>query len=339
MRIDPRTRMGHVHYTVRDLDKQIDFYCRILGFQLLWRDGNTAALGVAADGDAAHGGGQGDTRGGDRGDTRGGRQGSASGGDQGRTSRGTELLRLTENSRARRYGGTAGLYHTAFLVPTRWDLAHLVQRVIDTRTPVQGHSNHGTHLALYLPDAEGNGVELAWDFPREQWPMENGRMLYDRVSRGGIDIPALLEELDRDPSPWTGLRPGTVVGHIHLHVIDLDSTRHFYHEVLGFDITMDSPLMQALFLSAGGYHHHIGSNIWKGPGLQPAPPDAVGLRYFTILSPDEAAQTALLTRAAENRVPAEPHPEGTLLRDPSGHGVLLSIAPATSGAGVNGTRV
>src|SRR5690606_16781612 len=210
MRIEPRTRLGRVHYTVRDLEGQIDFYCRILGFQVLWREGDTAALGVAA--------------------------------------AGTELLRLTANPQARRYHNTTGLYHTAFLVPTRWDLAHLVRQIIETRTPVQGHSNHGTHLAIYLPDAEGNGIELAWDFPREVWPMENGRMAYDRMPREGVDIEALLEELERDPSPWTGLRPGTTVGHIHLHVADLAATRRFYHEILGFDITMDSPLMRALFL-------------------------------------------------------------------------------------------
>jgi len=299
MRIDPRTRMGPVHYTVRDMDRQIDFYCRILGFQLLWRDGDTAALGVAPP-DALHG----------------------------QPGAGTELLRLTANPAARRYRGTTGLYHTAFLVPTRWDLAHLVRQIIETRTPVDGHSNHGTHLAIYLPDAEGNGIELAWDFPREQWPMENGRMLYDRMPRSGVDIPALLEELERDPSPWTGLRPGTVVGHIHLHVADLRATRHFYHEVLGFDITMDSPLMRALFLSAGGYHHHIGSNTWQGEGLPPAPPDAIGLRYFTILLPDEATFEQLVARVKAFELPVELRPDGAMLRDPSGHGVLLAVDTA-----------
>jgi len=306
VRIDPRTRMGPVHYTVQNLDRQVDFYCRILGFQLLRRDGNTVALGVAArDGAAGHG----------------------AGGAKAQVP-GTELLRLTENPGARRYHRTTGLYHTAFLVPTRWDLANLIRRVIDTRTPVQGHSNHGTHLALYLPDAEGNGIELAWDFPREEWPMENGRMLYDRMPRMGIDIAELFEELERKPAPWPGLPPGTVVGHIHLHVAYLETTKHFYHEVLGFDITMESEEMGALFLSAGGYHHHIGSNVWKGEGLPPAPPDAAGLREFTILVPDEAVRASLLERAKLAGVPVEPHPGGTLMRDPSGIGVLLAVAPA-----------
>jgi len=314
VRIDPRTHMGPVHYTVRDLERMTDFYCRVLGFQLLQRQDDTVSLGVAAHNGAATASPAHTIGTGERASTNSGVQG------------GTELLRLTRNPAAQRYPRTAGLYHTAFLVPTKWDLAHLVRRIIDTRSPVHGHSNHGTHLAIYLPDPEGNGIELAWDFPREQWPMENGRMLYDRMPREGVDIGALLEELERDPSPWPGLPVGTVVGHIHLHVSELSSTKHFYHEVLGFDVTMESEEWGALFMSAGGYHHHIGSNVWKGIGIPPAPPDALGLRWFTILVPDEAVRATLLERAATAGVPTEPHPEGTLLRDPSGIGVLLAVA-------------
>ena len=199
MRIHPETRIGAVHYTVRDLNRQVDFYRDILGFHLLWCDGDTAALGTK-------------TR---------------------------ELLRLTENPSAPAPGRTTGLYHTAFLVPTKWELAHLVNRVIETRTPVQGHSNHGTHLALYLPDPEGNGIELAWDFPKEQWPMKDGVIRFEDMPREGIDLEALLSELDKDPSPWNGLSDETVVGHVHLHVSHLDETRAFYRDLLGFDITIE----------------------------------------------------------------------------------------------------
>lgn len=320
MQIDPRTRMGAVHYTVRDLERMVDFYCRVLGFQLLRREGDTVSLGVAAANDATHGVAHGGT-------ARREGEGHAPPQPEG-SSPGTELLRLTRNPAAQRYPRTAGLYHTAFLVPSRWDLAHLVRQIIETRTPVHGHSNHGTHLAIYLPDPEGNGIELAWDFPREVWPMENGRVLYDRVPRRGVDMEELLQELDRNPAPWPGLPPGTAVGHIHLHVAELSATKHFYHEVLGFDVTMESEEWGALFLSAGGYHHHIGGNVWKGVGLPPAPPDALGLRWFTILLPDEAARQSLLARAKAAGVPMEAHPEGTLLRDPSGINVLLAVDPA-----------
>ena len=157
MRIHPETRIGAGHYTVRDLNRQVDFYRDILGFHLLWCDGDTAALGTK-------------TR---------------------------ELLRLTENPSAPAPGRTTGLYHTAFLVPTKWELAHLVNRVIETRTPVQGHSNHGTHLALYLPDPEGNGIELAWDFPKEQWPMKDGVIRFE-------DMPRRVSTSRRSCRSWIG---------------------------------------------------------------------------------------------------------------------------------------
>src|SRR5690606_3525553 len=97
-----------------------------------------------------------------------------------------ELLRLSHVPGAQRARGTAGLYHTAFLVPTRRDLAHLVMRIAQTRTPIQGTSNHGTHLAIYLPDPEGNGIELAWDFPKEEWPMKDGKYDIESVPRQGV---------------------------------------------------------------------------------------------------------------------------------------------------------
>src|SRR5690606_11863364 len=116
-----------------------------------------------------------------------------------------ELLRFTAVPGARRVRGTTGLYHTAFLVPTRWDLAHLVHRIAATRTPIHGTSNHGTHLAIYLPDAEGNGIELAWDFPRETWPMRNGVIDYLGMPRRGVDFTELMREIEENPAPWPGL--------------------------------------------------------------------------------------------------------------------------------------
>ena len=289
MRIHPETRIGAVHYTVRDLNRQVDFYRDILGFHLLWCDGDTAALGTK-------------TR---------------------------ELLRLTENPSAPAPGRTTGLYHTAFLVPTKWELAHLVNRVIETRTPVQGHSNHGTHLALYLPDPEGNGIELAWDFPKEQWPMKDGVIRFEDMPREGIDLEALLSELDKDPSPWNGLSDETVVGHVHLHVSHLDETRAFYRDLLGFDITIEGEHLGALFFSAGGYHHHIGTNVWRGVGI-PAPPEgARGLRYFTIVLPHGGELERLAARLQQAGVQAqtsEDCQQGLVVRDPAGNGVLLQAA-------------
>src|SRR5690606_18954498 len=245
--IHPATRMGVVHYTTADLERQIEFYESILGFKTHWREGRSAGLGTG----------------------------------------GEDLLWLTEVPGARRTYRTTGLYHTAFLVPTRRDLAHLLVRIAETRTPIQGTSDHGTHLAIYLPDAEGNGIELAWDFPRSEWPMRDGKFDLEAMPRRGIDFESLLSELEEDRSEWAGLPPGATVGHVHLHVSDLGPTRTFYHEILGFDITMDNDAFGGLFFSAGGYHHHIGTNIWLGRGAPPPPEGATGLRYYTVAFPDK----------------------------------------------------
>lgn len=284
MSIHPATHIGMVHYTVRDLDRQIAFYQDILGFKLLRRDGDTASLGTAK----------------------------------------RELLRLTQSPSAPIARGTTGLYHTAFLVPTKWDLAHLTRQIIDTRTRVQGHSNHGTHLALYLPDPEGNGVELAWDFPKEMWPMKDGMMDLATMPREGVDIEELLTELDRDPSPWPGLADDSTVGHVHLHVSRLDETRTFYHELLGFELTADLAEMGAVFLSAGGYHHHIGTNVWKGVGAVAPPDGAVGLRYFSVVLPDEDELRRVEARVRDAGTHVTPTDGGLLLKDPAKNGVLLT---------------
>lgn len=286
MKIHPDTHIGSVHYIVRDLDRQIDFYQGILGFHLLWREGNVAAMGTKK----------------------------------------RELLRMTENPSASAPGRTTGLYHTAFLVPTKWELAHLVRRVIETRTPVQGHSNHGTHLALYLPDAEGNGVELAWDFPKEEWPMKNGTIRMEDMPREGIDLEALLAELEKDPSPWDGLTDDTIVGHVHLHVSRLDETRAFYGDLLGFDITINGEDVGALFFSAGGYHHHIGTNVWRGVGI-PAPLEgARGLRHYSIVLPNGEELQKVGARIEASGLTPQQSAEGLLVRDPAGNGVLLTTA-------------
>lgn len=284
-RIHEKTCMGDVHYAVADLDRVASFYRDILGFAVLEQAGDTVVLGA-----------------GDR-----------------------VLLRLTKDPAARRVRGTAGLYHTAFLVPTRRDLAHLALRIAESRTRIHGTSNHGTHLAIYLPDPEGNGIELAWDFPEEVWPIKDGALDLGAMPRQGVDFGELMKELDKNPSPWTGLPQGTVVGHIHLHVSDLETSERFYHGVLGFDVMMKSYDFGALFVSAGGYHHHIGMNIWRGIGIPKASPDALGLRTFTVLVPHEEELGRLQARLAAENIACEPSGAGLLVRDPSGIGLILAV--------------
>lgn len=286
--IHPATRLGHVHHTVADVERQIAFYRDILGFKLHWREGEAAGLGAG----------------------------------------GEDLLCLTQRSNARQVRGTTGLYHTAFLVPNRWQLAQLLKNIAQTRTPIQGMSDHGTHHAIYLPDAEGNGIELAWDRPQEQWPKTIDEMM--RNNRG-LAPETVFTALTDNEAEWDGLDAATTVGHVHLHVSSLKPTNHFYHEVLGFGIPFDlskAPRQfadTAIFFSAGGYHHHIGSNIWQGEGAPPPPENATGLRYFTVVLPDTAEMERISGRLTEVGVASEPHESGLLIHDPARNGMLLTV--------------
>ena len=278
--IHPATRIGMVHLTVADLEKQIAFHQKVLGFKLHWRNGSQAGLGAG----------------------------------------GEDLLRFTELKGARRAPKTTGLYHTAILVPSKRELAQLLRRITESQTPIQRTAERDTHLALYLPDTEGNGLELAWDFPREKWqPLMPSTM--QRTSEP-LDIEDLLHTLEDDEAPWTGLHPDTRVGHVHLHVADLAASRGFYHDVLGFDIISDQS--DAVFFSAGGYHHHIATNVLHGVGAPPPPPDATGLRHFTVVVPDQAELQRVVDRVQQAGIASEPTPEGTLVHDPALNGMLLT---------------
>lgn len=284
--IHPATRLGRVHLTVGELSREIAFYREVLGFRLHWQEAGQASLGN---------------------------------GDE-------ELLRLSESPGAQRAHRSAGLYHFALLVPSRWELAQLLARIAQSRTRIQGMVNHHTHLAIYLPDPEGNGIELAWDFPRERWPDwgRDGSGLL-RLGNAPLEPEELFVELERDRSPWAGLTSGTRIGHVHLHVADLGKAEAFYHGLLGFDVIFNSGEMGALFLSAGGYHHHIGANIWRGAGAPPAPEGAAGLRSFTVALPDEAA-LARVAHGLEGTVPAD---GGLVVHDPSGIAIRLAVAART----------
>jgi catechol 2,3-dioxygenase len=280
--IDAATELGAVHLTVADLDREVTFYRDILGFQVQRRDSDTAALGAG----------------------------------------GAELLRLTERPGAPRVTGTTGLYHYAVLVRQRVDLAQLLRRIAETRTPVQGLVDHHTHLAIYLADPEGNGIELAWDRPRDQWP--TWETMYRR-GNAPLDVEGLFAELPAGDAAWAGLPADTAIGHVHLHVAELKAADAFYHGLLGFDVTVVFP-RSAEFVAAGGYHHHIGFNLWAGPGAPPPPAGAQGLRYFTIRLPNAAELARLEARLRAAGLTPEQTPEGLLVEDPSRNGVLLTAA-------------
>jgi catechol 2,3-dioxygenase len=215
-----------------------------------------------------------------------------------------------------------GLYHFAILTPSRLDLARSLRRLAEARYPLTGASDHLVSEALYLDDPDGNGIEIYRDRPRAEWPRSGGQI---RMATDPLDIDGILAELERDDRPWDGLAPATTIGHMHLHVADLKAAEEFYHGVLGFDIIVRyGP--SALFVSAGGYHHHLGLNTWAGVGAPPAPAGSAGLRYFVVRLPDQAALEAVLARVRDAGIAIEQIAEGALVRDASGNGVVLAAA-------------
>ena len=235
----------------------------------------------------------------------------------------TPLLSLTEQpGAAPKPARATGLYHFAILTPTRLDLARSLRRLAEMHYPLSGASDHLVSEALYLDDPDGNGIEIYRDRPRAEWPRMGGQV---QMATDPLDIDGLLGELERDDRPWDGLAPATVIGHMHLHVADIKAAEAFYHGVLGFDIIVRyGP--SALFVSAGGYHHHIGLNTWAGVGAPPAPAGSTGLRHFVVRLPDQAARDTLLARVREAGIAIEEHADGALVRDASGNAVVLAIA-------------
>lgn len=288
--IHPDTRIGHVHLTVANLERQIEFYRSVVGFELHWREGETAGLGA----------------------------------DQ------TDLLRLTEDSGSSRVRGTTGLYHFAILYPNRRELARSVARLFELRYP-NYPTDHLMTETTYLDDPEGNGIELYVDTPeRGRWDMsDDGFAAVDsqgnpHSGREPLDVEALLQNLRPDDRLDQAAPDGTVIGHVHLHVADIAQANHFYHGQLGFEIQGVSTSIGASFVSAGGYHHHIGLNIWLGHGA-PAPADgALGLRYFSILVPDAAELGRLSGRLEQDKLHFVKNEAGVLARDPSHNGILLT---------------
>jgi catechol 2,3-dioxygenase len=215
-----------------------------------------------------------------------------------------------------------GLYHLAILVPTRRDLGFALARLAQARWPLDGASDHMVSEALYLSDPDGNGIEIYRDRPRAEWPRTGDQL---QMATLPLDLDSLIEEL-RDASELQVHAPaGTRIGHVHLQVSDLGEAEAFYHGVLGFDV-MVRGYPGALFVSAGGYHHHIGLNTWHSAGAAPADPGAVGLRSFTVELPSERERAAVLARVQAAGIATSEDPEGVLVRDPFGTAVLLSAA-------------
>ncbi|HYM22329.1 MAG TPA: VOC family protein [Vicinamibacterales bacterium] len=232
---------------------------------------------------------------------------------------GPDLLVLIERAQAPRVRGTTGLYHFAILVPSRADLARALGRLVRTETVMQGAADHGVSEALYLADVNGNGVEIYRDRPRGEWPMSGGRL---QMGTDALDLADLLSAADAAGAGHEGLPRETTIGHIHLHVSRIDPAQRFYVDVLGFEL-MQRYGPSAVFVSAGGYHHHVGLNTWAGVGAPPPPAGGLGLDHFVVTLPSAAARDAVLERVRAARIAVEPRGADALVRDPSGNALLL----------------
>lgn len=198
------------------------------------------------------------------------------------------LVRLIADPAAReRSPREAGLFHTAILMPDRASLGAWVHHASNTRLPVQGASDHKVSEAIYLADPEGNGIEIYVDRPRDQWTKPDGTI---HMTTDPLDIEDLAAAAR---TPWQGAPAGTTVGHVHLQVGDVKQAEAFYNGTLGFPVTAHYP--GAAFYGAGGYHHHLATNIWNSRGAGPRTP-STGLTAVEILA--DAASTAAIAAKA-----------------------------------------
>ncbi|MHB8241319.1 MAG: VOC family protein [Solirubrobacteraceae bacterium] len=233
--IDPNLRIDSVQLAVSDLPRSVDFYERVLGLPVIANDDETARLGPDREHPAL------------------------------------ELTRL--QSPVQVPHGSTGLFHVAWLHPSRASLADTVRRIAAGKWPFEGASDHGVSEALYLSDPDGLGIEVYADRPTELWerPADgHGVRMYTLP----LDLEDLLAQSLGEPAPRMAL--GSTVGHVHLKVADVPRADAFYRDALGFEEQAKIP--SAAFLSAGGYHHHIGLNSWQSQGGAQAPPQAPGLR-------------------------------------------------------------
>jgi catechol 2,3-dioxygenase len=292
--IDPSLRIASVRLDVGDLNRSAAFYERVLGLPLISRERDRALLGPDAQRPAL------------------------------------QLSAIDQPTPLSPH--TTGLFHVAWLHPSRAALADTVRRVARERWPISGASDHGVSEALYLSDPDGLGIEVYADRPREQWQHPQGGHGV-RMFTLPLDVDDLMAQSPGEPDDTVA--PGTAIGHVHLKVSDVPRADAFYREALGFEEQAQLP--SAAFVSAGGYHHHIGLNSWQSAGASPPPQTAPRLRAieFELAGGDELDA---LRRRIAGAAPAAAQPasdadaeerDGVTVADPDSHN--LSFAVRTSG--------
>jgi catechol 2,3-dioxygenase len=252
--LDPGARIGRVRFRVADIERSLEFYRDVLGFDVAGRAHGLAALKVP---------------------------------DANGTS-GNELIVLEErpgiHHRPRR-PVTTGLYHVAILFPERGALGRVLRRLTETQYQIRGASDHAVSESVYLDDPDGNGLELYADRPREQWPYQGNEV---QMTIEPFDLDGVMREAGDGTVPWR-LPVETKVGHVHFTVSSLEAAERFYCGALGFDVTQRT-LAGILAVSAGGYHHHVNLNVWAGPAAPRDRDDVAGLIEWELVLESEEAR-------------------------------------------------
>jgi catechol 2,3-dioxygenase len=236
----------------------------------------------------------------------------------------TPLVKLHQQPKATRRNGVTGLYHFALLLPSRLELAKALSHFVRAQTPISGAADHLVSEALYLNDPDGHGIEIYRDRPREDWYNDDGILVGDTIP---LNIDAVIGELNGSKPVFEGLPTDTVMGHIHLHVSSLSDADLFYLGMIGFNKPHSTfnHIPAASFVSAGGYHHHLGLNTWAGEGAPPPADNAIRLLNYEILFPDQSSLDTVLLRLEAGHIEALESDQGWLVRDPSQNGILLRL--------------
>lgn len=277
----PTIYVGEVNINVMDLERSLDFYRDFLGFQVLEQTEREAKL--TADGK-------------------------------------TSILSLVQPEGVQpKVPRTTGLYHFAILLPTRADLAALLQHIAQNAGSNMrlGASDHYVSEALYFDDPDGNGIEIAHDRDASTWEWHGDQVNMATVA---MDAEGVMKELE---GPWEGMPEDTLMGHIHLHGADIEESRNFYVNGIGYDVVTEMP--SALFTSHNGYHHHVAINVWQGVGAPPAPENSVGLNWFSLVFPDEATRNQTLEKVRALNAPVREEGKDYLVDDPAGNTIRFIV--------------
>ncbi|PZV40269.1 VOC family protein [Mesorhizobium kowhaii] len=175
---------------------------------------------------------------------------------------------------------SAGLFHTAFLLPSRADLGRWINHAIASKIAIEGASDHLVSEALYLTDPEGNGIEIYADRRPQDWKWHGDKIA---MATERLNIPSVVAEVPAGDAGWQGAPENSIVGHVHLRVGRPEDAEAWWNQEFGFD-TVAKYGGQAVFLSSGGYHHHIGANAWRSPGAGRRDPSRSGLAWVEMRS-------------------------------------------------------